>query len=365
MATPSYPLAVQVTNVCPLSDRECLTKLFSFVGVVQRMALNVDPQNPEHATAYIQFTNPEEAALALHMTNVHWMDRPLVVIPAQTFPGEELPLTSLLVGNAAAITAAAPKPPILLQSPQPIGGTAGQLGMAAIFPGLPTSSLTTTAANPVTPAGMLAGLTIPPPPPLSHNVDPQTADSIRRTVYVGNLDTKVVTADDLVAFFKICGPISYVRLAGDETQPTRFAFVEFIEVTSANASIALNGHLLKDKPIRVSHSKNAIVKPQLAKHEKKQSEEAAKKAMEMMTAIASKKASSEAEATAKGSEDRDRDRGASSSKTRSPRRRSRSRSHSRSRSRSRQRSPYSRHGRRSSPSRRLPDRRRDSDRSRE
>ena len=38
------------------------------------------------------------------------------------------------------------------------------------------------------------GTAVPPPPPLTGNVDPSKIDEIRRTIYVGNLNTTVSCA---------------------------------------------------------------------------------------------------------------------------------------------------------------------------
>ncbi|XP_068429936.1 splicing regulatory glutamine/lysine-rich protein 1 isoform X2 [Clinocottus analis] len=98
-------------------------------------------------------------------------------------------------------------------------------------------------------------------PPLMGNVDPSKVDEIRRTVYVGNLNSQTTTADQLLEFFKQVGEVKFVRMAGDETQPTRFAFVEFVEQDSVNRALTFNGVMFGDRPLKVNHSNNAIVKP--------------------------------------------------------------------------------------------------------
>src|SRR5256885_2186220 len=70
----------------------------------------------------------------------------------------------------------------------------------------------------------LSALGLPQYPPLPANTDPQKVEEIRRTIYVGNLDSKI-TAEEALAFFNQMGEVKYVRMAGDETQPTRFAFI--------------------------------------------------------------------------------------------------------------------------------------------
>ena len=132
------------------------------------------------------------------------------------------------------------------------------------------------------------------------NVDPSKIDEIRRTVYVGNLNSQVTnrrrnrvlgpfiffpflkivsvgkviftrfffflrriyfiktvtlflqttTADQLLEFFKQVGEVKFVRMAGDETQPTRFAFVEFADQNSVPRALAFNGVMFGDRPLK-------------------------------------------------------------------------------------------------------------------
>uniref|UniRef100_A0A3Q3GFP2 Splicing regulatory glutamine/lysine-rich protein 1 n=1 Tax=Labrus bergylta TaxID=56723 RepID=A0A3Q3GFP2_9LABR len=98
-------------------------------------------------------------------------------------------------------------------------------------------------------------------PPLMGNVDPSKVDEIRRTVYVGNLNSQTTTAEQLLEFFKQVGDVKFVRMAGDETQPTRFAFVEFVDQESVTRALTFNGVMFGDRPLKVNHSNNAIVKP--------------------------------------------------------------------------------------------------------
>ncbi|KAK2818701.1 hypothetical protein Q5P01_024262 [Channa striata] len=110
-------------------------------------------------------------------------------------------------------------------------------------------------------AGLEAAASLHSQPPLMGNVDPSKVDEIRRTVYVGNLNSQTTTADQLLEFFKQVGDVKFVRMAGDETQPTRFAFVEFVEQDSVARALTFNGVMFGDRPLKVNHSNNAIVKP--------------------------------------------------------------------------------------------------------
>ncbi|XP_063334170.1 splicing regulatory glutamine/lysine-rich protein 1 isoform X5 [Pelmatolapia mariae] len=169
-------------------------------------------------------------------------------------------------------------------------------------------------------------------PPLMGNVDPSKIDEIRRTVYVGNLNSQTTTAEQLLEFFKQVGDVKFVRMAGDETQPTRFAFVEFVEQESVARALTLNGVMFGDRPLKVNHSNNAIVKPPelTPQAAAKELENVMKRVREAQSTIA---AAIEPE-TKKRSSSR-------SQRSRRSHSRSRSRSHSKAR-RKRSRSKHSR-----------------------
>lgn len=44
--------------------------------------------------------------------------------------------------------------------------------------------------------------------------------------------------------------MKFVRMAGDETQPTRFAFVEFVEQDSVARALTFNGVMFGDRPLK-------------------------------------------------------------------------------------------------------------------
>ncbi|KAL9652408.1 hypothetical protein ABK040_015993 [Willaertia magna] len=105
--------------------------------------------------------------------------------------------------------------------------------------------------------------------------DVEKDKEIARTVYIGNIDQRV-TPSDLVDLFSICGPISYIKMAGDDKHPCRFAFIEFLEIEAANKAMQMTGELLVDKAIKVNRSRKAIPRPPtklLPNEEKKLSNE--------------------------------------------------------------------------------------------
>jgi RNA recognition motif-containing protein len=85
----------------------------------------------------------------------------------------------------------------------------------------------------------------------------QREDSIRRTVYVSDIDQQV-TEEQLAALFINCGQVVDCRVCGDPNSVLRFAFVEFTDESSARAALSLAGTMLGYYPVRVLPSKTAI-----------------------------------------------------------------------------------------------------------
>ncbi|KAL8087918.1 hypothetical protein AgCh_037892 [Apium graveolens] len=86
----------------------------------------------------------------------------------------------------------------------------------------------------------------------------QREDSIRRTVYVSDIDHNV-TEERLAALFSSYGQVVDCRICGDPHSRLRFAFVEFGDEYSARAALVLSGTLLGFSPIKVLPSKTAIL----------------------------------------------------------------------------------------------------------
>ncbi|KAJ6801171.1 putative polyadenylate-binding protein-interacting protein 9 [Iris pallida] len=83
-------------------------------------------------------------------------------------------------------------------------------------------------------------------------------DSIRRTVYVSDIDQQI-TEEDLAKLFVTCGQVVDCRICGDPHSVLRFAFVEFADEEGARAALSLGGAILGYYPLRVLPSKTAIL----------------------------------------------------------------------------------------------------------
>ncbi|KAJ0264055.1 Polyadenylate-binding protein-interacting protein 9 [Hirschfeldia incana] len=86
----------------------------------------------------------------------------------------------------------------------------------------------------------------------------QREDSIRRTVYVSDIDQSV-TEEGLAALFSNCGQVVDCRICGDPHSVLRFAFVEFADDQGAQEALSLGGTMLGYYPVRVLPSKTAIL----------------------------------------------------------------------------------------------------------
>ncbi|KAL9644585.1 hypothetical protein ABK040_015324 [Willaertia magna] len=86
------------------------------------------------------------------------------------------------------------------------------------------------------------------------NYSPHHNNTVR-TVHIGNLPS-FVGEDDLKSFFSSCGTITAVRLAGDATYERRFAFVEFIEPSQANAATTYDGAIIGGSPVKIALAKH-------------------------------------------------------------------------------------------------------------
>ncbi|KAJ1676658.1 hypothetical protein EV182_007743, partial [Spiromyces aspiralis] len=217
------------------------------------------PLNPLVNEAIVRFEDPASVKVAVHLSGTELGDRVMTVAPNTAPPLATTPLPSAVGLQNTPSTPVHPfSPPSATFGPLPHGG-AIHPGSAHALPLINHAVVAMMESNPrpkePIPPAVAAAIH-----PSILQYDPIKAEEISRTVYVGNI-SNVVTDQQLMDFFSSAGPVAYVKMAGDGLQPTRFAFVEFADVTSAQAALLLNGTMLADRPLKVNHSKNAINKP--------------------------------------------------------------------------------------------------------
>eukprot|EP00117_Sycon_ciliatum_P030595 scpid66748/ scgid24077/ Splicing regulatory glutamine/lysine-rich protein 1; Serine/arginine-rich-splicing regulatory protein 86; Splicing factor, arginine/serine-rich 12; Splicing regulatory protein 508 len=385
---------VQVTGVAPEATEAHLKDIFGIIGDYSDLKLYPtirDSSKVKARVCYVKYGDEETCLLAQHLTNTSLLDRPLIVVPvaADFLPDEETALAiagdSVLADTSSAVKMPTTQPlpdNVTTSVPSIMGMSLSQIvpvpGMNPIMQllastAVPNQLITGASSRAALHSELYKGITglapevsdpplpgqVPPPPTLGGSVDPTKIEEIRRTVYVGNLNSQLA-GEALVPFFEArCGEVLYVRMAGDETQPTRFVFVEFATPEAVNIALQYNGAMFGDRPLKVNHSKNAVVKPQIKTHD-----QASREVQATMEAVRRAQAEIGKEISVDDNRTRRRSRGRSNSPHRSRRR---SRSYGRySRSRSRSRERPSRHHSSRYSSRRYEDRsRRDRSRSRD
>lgn len=90
------------------------------------------------------------------------------------------------------------------------------------------------------------------------SIRPPSEESIKRTVYVTDIDQQV-TEEQVATLFASCGQVVDCRICGDPNSVLRFAFVEFTAEEGAKKAMTLAGTMLGYYPLRVLPSKTAIL----------------------------------------------------------------------------------------------------------
>ncbi|CAB1318674.1 unnamed protein product [Coregonus sp. 'balchen'] len=290
---------IQITNLSSAVSSEQMRTLFGFLGDVEELRLYPPDNAPlpfSSKVCYIKYREPSK----YWGYNTAVIEDAEGVCPATTCSNSSPCPTGKIPEEAKALSLLAPAAPLAVPAPLSVPIVSLAALPAALDPSV--SALAVTGAG---------GVSSSAQPPLMGNVDPSKVNEIRRTVYVGNLNSQV-------------GDVKFVRMAGDETQPTRFAFVEFADQDSVSRALTFNGVMFGDRPLKINHSNNAIVKPPelTPQAAAKELEDVMKRVREAQSTIAA--IIVEPEEVKKRSSSRSR---------RSRRSRTRSRSHSRSRTR--------------------------------
>lgn len=245
---------VQILNVSPSTTIEQMTALFSLLGDIINIELynsydndtndEISQQQQNNNTnifkvCFVEYAKSSSVIMAQHLTNTVFVDRALTILPYNNFtniPDRNTALEELI--GCKSITNFN-----LGVTNQVMNSVGGAQVITTIDP-------------------KLSALGLPQYPHLPVNTDPNRIEEIRRTVYIGNLDS-TIPPDQVMKFFNDIGEVKYIRMAGDDTQPTRFAFVEFTHQASVANALQHNGFTLGSKALKINHSNNAIVKPQI------------------------------------------------------------------------------------------------------
>ncbi|KAJ3398962.1 hypothetical protein CcCBS67573_g08130 [Chytriomyces confervae] len=218
---------VKVSNISNLVSESTLRDLFAHLGEIKRIEmLGTSQFNASTKEALVEFNDATAAGIAMHLTGTELGDHMLLV----TSYAVPLPAVPTLASIHPSRVPALP-----VMAPHSLMGN-------ALGTGVPGTNI----RNPYV-------------TPQLYQLDPARADEIGRTVYVGNISL-LISELDLTQMFSACGPVTFIKMAGDPAHGCRFAFVEFAVVDAANEAVKLHGTPLAERPLKVTYSKNAINK---------------------------------------------------------------------------------------------------------
>ena len=113
---------------------------------------------------------------------------------------------------------------------------------------------------------------LPTYPHLPGHLDSRKIEEIRRTLVIGNLDSST-TDQQIIEFFANHNiEVKYTRLCTRDSDTNHYALVEFSEQASIVPALQLNGQMLNDRPVKMNHSVQAIIKPEAKSNEAAQKE---------------------------------------------------------------------------------------------
>ena len=232
---------IYATNISPMATLEQMQTFFAFLGDIVNIALYHFDNSPEanFKVCFVEFSQHSSVIMAQHLTNTVFIDRAIFVLPynKSKIPPDKETAEELGFGSTEYVTNFNPE--VATQVTTGPGGA---------------QVLTTTDSR-------LTAASLQQYPQLPINTDPTRIEEIRRTLYIGNLDSSQ-NPEQVLKFFNDIGEVKYIRVAGDETQPTRFAFVEFTHQSSVANALLHNGFVFGSRALKINHSNNPIVKPQ-------------------------------------------------------------------------------------------------------
>ncbi|OUM61408.1 hypothetical protein PIROE2DRAFT_69620, partial [Piromyces sp. E2] len=194
---------IKATNISTFASEPMVHQIFEYIGKIKSLKLYPNPGLEGGKECLVEYEDSEAAGLALYLSGTKLYDR---VFEVKIRTLEEIEQQNKI------------------------------LEISRMFNTPP-------ALNPI----------------LQPNITVEKANKIARTVYVGNLNTSI-SEKELMDFFSVCGPISYAKMAGDVTHPSRFAFLEFATIEAARNAMNMSGTFFRDKIIKVNHSNNVINK---------------------------------------------------------------------------------------------------------
>eukprot|EP00658_Telonema_sp_P-2_P065312 TRINITY_DN54580_c0_g1_i1.p1 TRINITY_DN54580_c0_g1~~TRINITY_DN54580_c0_g1_i1.p1 ORF type:complete len:400 (+),score=86.58 TRINITY_DN54580_c0_g1_i1:169-1368(+) len=332
--------SIVVTNVDLNITEMQLRELFGTMGPIVTATPLGQVAGAGVLSYMLTFLNAPDAekAVLLNGTQLGSRQMQVALVPGGETSDGAAPAPAAAAAPAQpAVPAAAPSPvpgaPPMMQQPVQNLAAAATAGAAAAAAAAPINSGGGSKFE-VLPNGMKVLIPDSIKLPDGMNRDPRS-EEIARTIYVGNL-TMAITPEQVMQFFKVCGPVRYCRMAGTDTPgaESRHAFVEFYDKAPAGAALVLNNQVIGERMIKVGMAQNAIIKPQKTAQEQRKLDEAMRKVKAAQARMSKKFQSPSRKSSSRRSRSRDRDKRRSRDRDK---RRRRSRSSDRRRDRSSER----------------------------
>ncbi|KAJ1359079.1 RRM [Parelaphostrongylus tenuis] len=235
---------LQVSNISVTATKDQIFTMFQYIGRIEEMKVYPSDMNITSATtskcAFIKYDDERAVEVGQHLTNTVLIDRAVVCAP---FLQSVIPDEATFTATGGPVTAGQ------RQLPPHVTNRIQELDDG-------TSVLLTVDPQ-------MEALGLPTYPPLPGNTDLAKVEEIRRTIYVGNLPKGVDGQAVLDFFNSYVGEVMYLRMAiGPDTLPCAYAYVEFTNQTSVPIALQNNGIDFQGRPLRIQHSRVAIIKPQ-------------------------------------------------------------------------------------------------------
>ncbi|WKX96731.1 hypothetical protein Q1695_012851 [Nippostrongylus brasiliensis] len=235
---------LQVSNISVSATKDQIFTMFQYIGRIEELKVYPSDMNITSSTtskcAFIKYDDDRAVEVGQHLTNTVLIDRAVVCAPY---------LQGVIPDEATFTNSGGPVMAGQRQLPPHVTNKVQQLDDGS-------SVLLTVDPQ-------MDALGLPAYPALPGNTDLAKVEEIRRTIYVGNLPKGVDGQVVLDFFNSYVGEVMYLRMAlGPETLPCDYAYIEFTNQTSVPIALQNNGVDFQGRPLRIQHSRVAIIKPQ-------------------------------------------------------------------------------------------------------
>ena len=234
-----FPFLFKVANISSLVTQDILETLFSKIGSISKLTLSASPFQDGSQECLIEFEDPSSANVSMHLTGTELGDRMLIISTISNSTStsastSHLNSSSLVTPSSSVSNSNSPnsilKPAMApLHPPQPSSvphPAIGALGMASVMTpyGLAPAATAFSSLPMASPFALNLRNPLFNPAFMQLQYDPSRAEEIARTIYVGNIAPHI-SEKDLTEVFSACGPVSYMKMAGDPAI-SRFAFID-------------------------------------------------------------------------------------------------------------------------------------------